>query len=143
MIDEFRKEYSFLSNFYTVPLVYKGLGYPSAENAFQAQKSTEEYHKFAFTHITPKEAKQLGKRVPLRRDWERIKDTIMYEICKEKFKNKELRKRLLDTGSEPLKEGNYWHDTYWGVSLKTGKGLNKLGNILMQIREEIREGEIT
>ena len=36
-------------------------------------------------------------------------------------------------------EGNGWHDTFWGVDLKTGEGEKHLGRILMQVREELRE----
>ena len=39
-------------------------------------------------------------------------------------------------GEEYLEEGNTWHDTYWGVC--NGKGKNKLGKILMQVREELK-----
>lgn len=38
MIDSFRNEYSFLSNFYETPIYYDGLLYNSTEAAFQAQK---------------------------------------------------------------------------------------------------------
>ena len=37
-IDHFRGEYAFLSNFWEVPVTYKGLTYGSNEAAFQAQK---------------------------------------------------------------------------------------------------------
>lgn len=64
----------------------------------------------------------------------------MYQIIKDKFtRNPDLRKKLLETGNEELIEGNWWHDTYWGVDIKTGKGQNKLGKILMKVREELRK----
>ena len=54
-----------------------------------------------------------------------------------KFKdNHSLRQALLDTKDVHLIEGNNWGDTYWGVC--KGIGCNKLGEILMQIREEIK-----
>ena len=63
----------------------------------------------------------------------------MYRICLAKFtQNPDLAKRLLDTGDEILEEGNTWHDTYWGVDLKTGEGKNMLGSILMRVRNELR-----
>lgn len=37
-ISTFRGEYHFLSNFYQHPFEYRGLVYPNAEAAFQAQK---------------------------------------------------------------------------------------------------------
>jgi predicted NAD-dependent protein-ADP-ribosyltransferase YbiA (DUF1768 family) len=33
-------------------------------------------------------------------------------------------------------EGNSWGDTYWGVC--KGKGQNKLGHILMQVRSTFK-----
>jgi predicted NAD-dependent protein-ADP-ribosyltransferase YbiA (DUF1768 family) len=43
-----------------------------------------------------------------------------------------------------LTEGNHWGDTFWGVDLRTGKGRNYLGRILMSVRREIimREQQI-
>ena len=38
-----------------------------------------------------------------------------------------------------LVEGNYWKDTFWGVDEKLG-GKNHLGRILMEIREELKDG---
>ena len=45
--------------------------------------------------------------------------------------------KLLATGEEELIEGNYWHDTCWGVCncAKCGdKGENRLGKLLMEVR---------
>ena len=90
-----------------------------------------------FLGLDPSSAKRKGRRVKLRDDWEEVKDQIMYEIVLNKFsQNEELRKKLIATGDEYLEEGNTWHDTYWGVC--NGKGKNKLGKILMQVREELK-----
>lgn len=34
-------------------------------------------------------------------------------------------------------EGNYWHDVFWGIDLKTREGENHLGIILMELRKEL------
>ncbi len=63
----------------------------------------------------------------------------MYEIVKAKFvQNTELGKKLCSTGEAPLAEGNSWHDVFWGVDEKTGKGENNLGKILMKVRDELK-----
>ena len=81
---------------------------------------------------------QEGKKVALRRDWEAVKDDIMEEVVREKFlQNPELLRLLLDTGDTELTEGNRWHDTYWGVDIFSGQGLNRLGEILMKLRAEL------
>ena len=61
---------------------------------------------------------------------------------RKKFANPELRDLLLATGDEELVEGNYWHDNEWGnctcPRCKNIPGKNKLGKLLMQVREEIK-----
>lgn len=137
MIDSFREEYYFLSNFYHVDVEYDGIVYKNTEAAFQAQKVLDDNEKLLFSDLYPREAKKLGRRVKLRKDWNDVKDNYMYEICKVKFtQHEDLAEKLLETGDEELVEGNTWNDTYWGVC--NGKGKNQLGKTLMRIREELR-----
>lgn len=137
MIDSFREEYYFLSNFYHVDVEYDGIIYKNTEAAFQAQKVLDDNEKLLFSDLYPHEAKKLGRRVKLRKDWNDVKDNYMYEICKAKFtQHDDLAEKLLETGDEELVEGNTWNDTYWGVC--NGKGKNQLGKTLMRIREELR-----
>lgn len=137
MIDSFREEYYFLSNFYHVDVEYDGIVYKNTEAAFQAQKVLDDNEKLLFSDLYPREAKKLGRRVKLRKDWNDVKDNYMYEICKAKFtQHEDLAEKLLETGDEELVEGNAWNDTYWGVC--NGKGKNQLGKTLMRIREELR-----
>ena len=140
MIREFKGRYLFLSNFYNNPVLYNGLVYENAEAAFHASKCIKLEDRFKFANLNPSEAKKLGRMIELRDDWEEVKDQIMYEIIKNKFRDCRLRQMLVDTGNEELQEGNWWYDTYWGVDIHTGKGLNKLGKILMKVREEILNG---
>lgn len=138
MIDKFNGKYDFLSNFYVAPVTYNGLTFQSNEAAFQAQKTLNEGQRRKFTRMAPNKAKAKGRNVILRSDWEQIKNKIMYEVCYAKFtQNPELKEKLLLTGDEELIEGNTWHDTYWGVCNRRGK--NKLGKILMRIREELKD----
>lgn len=136
VIDRFVGKYAFLSNFYEVPVQYMGYEFQNNEAAFQGAKCPSRIEEFI--KLPPNEAKRLGRKVELRKDWESIKDSVMYEICLNKFsRHKDLRDKLLATGEAELIEGNYWHDCYWGVC--EGKGLNKLGNILMKIRSELKK----
>ena len=141
-INQFRDEYSFLSNFYPSPLTYKGVRYPTVENAFQAQKVDNVPNRadliHEFTKIPPSQAKRLGRKVPMRSDWDVIKLNIMNELVDLKFtQNKHLAHKLLETGDAILIEGNTWNDTYWGVCRGTGK--NHLGQILMRVRNKLKE----
>lgn len=135
----FRDEYYFLSNFYASPIIYEGLLYPTVEHAFQAAKSHDENfrYKLAYRTETPNLAKRHGREVKLRKDWGKVRVEIMTLLVKKKFRIPTLRKALLATGDATLVEGNTWGDDFWGVC--KGKGLNKLGLILMAERERIRK----
>ena len=137
MIDKFDGEYAFLSNFYECPVQYGFFTFSSSEAAFQSAKTTDETLIKKFVLLNPSAAKKLGRKMPLRKDWEQIKDTVMYQIVLNKFRqNLNLREKLLATGNEELVEGNWWNDTYWGRC--NGVGKNKLGKILMEVRKELR-----
>lgn len=137
MIDSFDGKYAFLSNFFPSPIKDAGITYPTVEHYFQAMKSLdiEERRKIAAAP-SPGQAKRLGRKVQLRPEWNDIKETFMYMALWEKFSDPYLREMLLDTGDEELIEGNWWGDQYWGVC--NGVGQNRLGNILMLIRKNIR-----
>ena len=138
MISSFKNEYGFLSNFYPVEISYEGLSFLSVEAAFQACKTLDKAQRLIFTNLPPRGAKLKGRAIFLREDWEEVKDGIMYDLCKLKFtENEDLKKQLLETGNRVLIEGNHHGDRYWGVV--DGVGKNRLGKILMMIREEIKE----
>ena len=137
MINEFRGKYYFLSNFYPCKVEWQGIVYENNESAFQSAKCVNLEQRKNFIGLDPSTAKRKGRRVKLRNDWEEIKDKVMYEIVLNKFlQNEDIRDKLLKTGEEKLEEGNTWNDYYWGVC--NGRGKNKLGKILMQVREELR-----
>lgn len=136
-ITRFRDEYFFLSNFYPHELYFHGMTFHNSEAAFQAMKTQDIAEQLQFTLLTPQEAKRLGRRINLRPDWEQVKDGIMKAVLRAKFSDLELRNRLLATGDVELVEGNTHGDTYWGVC--NGVGRNRLGRLLMELREEYRE----
>lgn len=155
-ISKFIGEYRFLSNFSDSIIRYNGHTYNSVESAFQAQKShgavdllrnmsvQEALEAKRRPIIDPGEAKRIGRRVPVRKDWEQVKDRIMLEVLVAKFtQNERDRQSLLDTGNAILVEGNTWHDNYWGWCQCPNCALeehhNKLGRLLMQIRDALKE----
>lgn len=139
MISSFADGYSFLSNFYPAPV----FGFPTTEHFYQAAKSHDpKHHKVVMATPYPGRAKRLGQKVKLRRDWETVKFKVMEKALREKFKDKELCEALLATGDQELLEGNTWHDNVWG-NCWCGKcreipGQNRLGKMLMMIREELK-----
>lgn len=135
MINRFVGEYFFLSNFYECPVEYEGVLYANNEAAFQAQKTLDSKVRESFASLDPIEARNVGRSIKLRSDWEDVKDQVMYEICLAKFsQNPDLMDTLVYTGKRPLEEGNHWNDKYWGTV--NGQGENKLGKILMRIRKD-------
>lgn len=114
-ITSFDNKYSFLSNFYEVPVEYNGVTYQNSEAAFQHAKckslTTAEQFEFlnklktglkskvmpyvsnsdanplttVFSLVNPSVAKKLGRVVPMRDTWENIKYTTMEEIVRNKF----------------------------------------------------------
>ena len=144
----FRDELDFLSNFFVWPIVYDGREWRSSEHAYQAMKSLDpEVRERIANAKTPGKAKRLGKTVEdggiitFRTDWKDVRVGIMHCILEAKFSHPELEKMLLDTGDRKLVEGNYWHDNFFGSCFceRCGyRGENKLGKLLMQIREDKR-----
>lgn len=136
-IESFKGEYFFLSNFYMAPVCYEGKLYSSNEAAFQAAKTFDINVRNAFTSYDPSTARKVGQRVELRPDWEEIKYAVMLDVVRDKFKrNPILADRLLATGDAYLEEGNTWGDRTWGTV--NGQGKNWLGEILMKVRDELK-----
>lgn len=137
-IDVFKGRYFFLSNFFSAPVTWNGRTYLNNEAAFQSAKCIKDSMRDKFTHLDPSRAKRAGRTTKLRQDWEDVKEQVMYEVCFAKFtQNPDLGKKLVETGDAILVEGNDWNDRVWGMV--KGVGQNKLGKILMRIREEIKD----
>ena len=135
----FRGDYAFLSNFWFIKIKYDGEFYASVEHAYQAAKTLDPKIRIAIrkTHL-PANARRIGKYgLVLRSGWDEMKINVMFDLIREKFKDEDLRQKLLDTGNEELVEGNNWNDTFWGEC--SGVGENHLGKILMEVRSEIRK----
>ena len=126
-----------MSNFFLHPIIVDGCTYRTNEHAFQAMKTFDHLERMRIaTAETPGASKRMGRRVALRPDWEKVKDEVMLSIVRCKFQDKELAGMLIATGDAELVEGNTWGDRYWGVD---GTGKNRLGEILMKVRAELRE----
>lgn len=141
-ISEFRGKHAFLSNFFPRRIIFERAVYPTVEHAYQAAKTLDEAERERIRKArTPGEAKAIGKKVTLRKDWCQIRVEVMLNLLRAKFSNPRLRQALLDTGAIDIEEGNLWGDRFWGVDIRTGKGENWLGRLLMQVRAEERTGQ--
>lgn len=135
--------YGAFSNFSRHGVELDGAWWPTTEHYFQAQKfaGTPYAEDIRMAH-NPRRAADMGRSrtVPLRPDWEEVKDAVMLKAVRKKFEtHAELRALLLATGDEELVE-NAPGDYYWGCGAN-GSGKNMLGITLMQVRSLLRQQE--
>jgi ribA/ribD-fused uncharacterized protein len=132
--------YGCFSNFSAHGFELDGRWWPTSEHYFQAQKFVGTPHGEAIRLApTPKVAANMGRerKRPLRADWEAVKDEVMRRAVHQKFeRHAKLREILLATGDEEIVE-NAPGDYYWGCGAD-GSGRNMLGQILMEVRADLR-----
>lgn len=138
------KPYGCFSNFSAHGFKLDGFWWATSEHYFQAQKFAGTNHVELIQRAkTPKDAANMGRdrKRPLRSDWEQVKDEIMTSGVLCKFQtHADIRKILLETGNKPLVEKSPI-DYYWGCG-QDGTGKNRLGEILVLVREQLRNGLI-
>jgi ribA/ribD-fused uncharacterized protein len=134
------KPYGCFSNFAPYGFLLDGKWWPTSEHYYQAQKfaGTPREERIRKAR-TPKAAARLGRsrKHPARADWEDVKDEVMHRAVLRKFEaHADIREVLFSTGEVPIVE-NAPNDTYWGCGAD-GSGLNRLGAILMDVRDTLR-----
>jgi ribA/ribD-fused uncharacterized protein len=132
--------YSEFSNFAAFGFEIDGQHWPTVEHYFQARKFSDAEHIERIRSAgSPKQAKSLGRsrKFPIREDWDDERDVAMLEAVRAKFmSHPDLRDLLVSTGKRRLVEASPF-DSYWGEG-RNGRGRNRLGEILMQVREELQ-----
>lgn len=136
-----RDYYGAFSNFSNHGVELDGMWWKTTEHYFQAQKFLDNSYKEKIRNAPdPKTAATLGRsrKVGIRDDWEQIKDNVMRKAVRKKFEtHQQLRELLISTGDEEIIE-NAPGDYYWGCG-KDGSGKNRLGQILMEVRQLLQE----
>jgi ribA/ribD-fused uncharacterized protein len=99
--------------------------------------------RFTGVDVTPSQAKRRGGKrgEPMTEAevdaWNSgMRVTVMKKGLQLKFQHPELQEKLLATGSKVLIEDTK-RDTFWGATKKGG--VNVLGQLLMQVRDEIKK----
>lgn len=134
----------FMSNYYPCEFVMNGIRYKNAEAAFQSHKVPLEERK-QFSDMPPATAKHFGRHVAFPANWDETRDDVMRRVVMAKFEqNKDLKQRLLETGTQPIEEDTTsWHDNYWGnchcPKCRNIPGQNRLGIILMETRDKLKK----
>ncbi|CAM3127741.1 NADAR family protein [Tsukamurella hominis] len=139
VIDSFRGDHYFLSNFYPARARFRVVISPRPEHAFMSARTTDERAiERTRTEPTPAEAKLIGRSVALVEDWDRIRFDVMADVLAAKFDDVSLARSLVATGGAILIEGNTWHDQFWGSCTcdrhRRIDGDNALGVLLMYER---------
>lgn len=129
-----------LSNFYKSPFVIDSITYKTVEHYYQSQKfKHSQYHmNLVINSETAREAAKIGRNrsFPLDPEWETIKENVMMTGLKYKFQIKYFKNILKNTGDAQIIEHRK-ADKYWADG-GDGSGKNRLGILLMQLREEMK-----
>ena len=142
-------ENRWLSNMTYVDINHRGIVYQSTENFYQAMKyDMDDFCRDVdylitvrnyLSKVKPSEAKKFSRNnLMTNPKFEANKLKIMLYAQRKKYSQEPFKSKLLATGDCHIEEGNYWNDLFWGTDLKTRKGENNLGKIIMQVRDEIR-----
>lgn len=118
-----------------------GIYWKTSEHYYQAQKfENDDVRNQIINAETPKIASQIGRdrNHKLRKNWEEIKQQVMYDAVLFKFEaNPDIREKLLATGEEEIIEETV-KENYWGCGpLKDGQ--NNYGKIVMLVRNHLRK----
>ncbi len=147
MINEFKGDYRWLSNFEAVTIKLGEHIYPSVEHAYMSAKcDSSEWKLFCMdARNTAGDVKKKSREVKLVDNWDRYKFLVMQSCLEQKYEQEPFRSKLIKTGTQNIVEGNYFGDIIWGVDLKytPNIGENHLGRMIMKIREDLisRYGE--
>jgi len=155
--------YGRFSNYYVYSVTIDGKTYKSTEHYYQQAKFTDPWFKEQICNAaTPHQAKCLAgqkkvsgyrsnldlnpiieesiqKGIKIRADWKEVREDEMRKALRSKFGglllNGSLRKLLLGTKSAIIQETNLF-DEYWATG-ENGNGQNRLGHLLMELRQEL------
>ena len=144
---------SAFSNFTRVSIFIDGEDYNSVEMFYQHKKAKyfgdEVTAAKVLRECRPWVLNKLTRKIRgfNKKEWNAVKDSIMFEGCKAKYcQNKYFRDQLRETGLAILAEATPYC-RYWGIGLhrrdpdaldpRNWTGTNRFGRMLMQIRDQL------
>jgi len=135
--------YEFTNFQFGYPISLDNKEWKTTEHYFQAQKFQDKKLQKEVQHTnSPRDAFNFARSNEnyKRKDWELVKDDIMHKAVLAKFtQHLKLKNLLLNTGDSILVE-HTTNDRYWGDG-GDSSGLNKLGQTLMKVRQELRNAD--
>ena len=141
-----------LSNFHPAPFTSEGQKFRHVEEYLFVKKAElakdDVSRQKVLSADTPAECKYIGRSIKVNnRLWNSKEVEIMSKALFEKFtQNPDLREYLVETGDMMLAEASP-SDRFWGIGADLGKvasgngqftGKNKLGELLMELRTQLR-----
>lgn len=133
-------EYRGFSNQAPAPVIMDGKRYPTLEHYIQSMKfPSDSYLQETIRVAQLKDLSKLVKDNDAKKDpnWNTVREGFMLNALRAKFQqNAGLLEQLKSTGRRPLVEAS--SDVFWGEGA-SGKGKNRIGRLLEQVREELRE----
>ncbi len=138
------KPYGVLSNLYRRAIVFEGVEYPTSEHAYQAGKARKDsVREWLMAAPTPSLLAMAAHGLyvwDVAPDWSKTKFDRMKRVLLAKFtQHEDLKELLLSTGNTRLVEKASVDNAVnrlWGEV--NGIGKNMLGQLLMEVREELR-----
>jgi len=141
----YEQDHYYLSNFSAFKVWFGGFRFDTSEQAYHFQRFDERggashRHAILFADSAHEAFKYAQSyKGAQRADWDAVKVDVMREILRAKVSQHDyIRRKLLSTGDRTLIE-NSWRDPYWGWG-EDRNGLNMLGKLWMEVREEARLG---
>jgi hypothetical protein len=136
------------SNLYRRPMEFENEVFDTAEHAYQAGKARKsEVREWILAAPSPALVAMAAHGLywwDIRSDWSKIKFDRMRQVLNAKFtQHEDLREILLSTGDLRLVESATVDNPVnrlWGEV--KGQGKNMLGHMLMEVRAQLRQGDL-
>ena len=153
--DIFPFAHGIFSNFFKCPIVVGDMKFPSSEHYYQWRACTEalrgDLEEQVYKAETPRLAKIIAGQVKQDPKWHQSKYDVMRDVLRAKLRCSQLfRDELIKSGDKLLVEARL--DDYWGSGLtmsitattnpKNYPGSNKLGQLLGELRRELKNNQI-
>ena len=129
-----------LSNFYPIEIQFEGRSFTSTEAAYQHSKAItmgdyDSAHKIIHAE-NALHAMRIASKIKTNEIWKRKKVEVMKSLIKEKIRVcKAAKSALQNSGNRQIVEDT--NHEFWGRG-RSKKGLNMLGNIWMQYRDQLQ-----
>ncbi|MEC6815012.1 GTP cyclohydrolase II RibA [Photobacterium toruni] len=132
------------SNFSQHAVYLHGKIWRTTEHFYQAQKFSElELQEQIRSAVSPILAKKIAEKLELHHlqdNWCNVKESVMSQALTAKFtQHPDLKALLLSTQQRNIAEHTH-NDSYWGDA-GDGTGLNRLGELLIQLRSQLRDSK--